>query len=451
MMLGNFNSFLLSEDFLVNYFGRFQAEFSRLLFLPWIYSYSWVVNPFVFRRIKRELLPFLVTRTIFSGSGKITLPPGDRMPPRKTHPLFSLSGRAAAIKSICRIYFDDVRRPVIDLRDFFIEPLSALSHRKRLHIMLSDSNMSTIGVYLKFGITGLILDMIEHGHSFKNAHLINPLAALKTVSGDTRLREKLPIKGKKNLTALEIQKYYCAEARAYYARQESPQKEVQDILEKWEFMLQSLEITPHLLYRKVDWVTKKNLMEEVLRDRSSLDEIEEISGWLACIQNKCGAVAPPDEERAEVFFRSHLGREAAESLKVFLSSKRIPLRCFLRRWQLFNEILKVDFKFHQVDGEGYYYKLLESRLVDDLFTGEEIERAKENPPLRTRAYIRGHLVKKFGYKSERGEDGTFPESPVFARTRIGWSTFYLKWPWKKITFKNPFDCEYASIEKTLDP
>jgi len=64
----NANSFLLSDDFLVNYFGRFQAEFSRYLFLPWIHLYSWMVNPFVFRRVKRELLGFLVTRTIYAST-----------------------------------------------------------------------------------------------------------------------------------------------------------------------------------------------------------------------------------------------------------------------------------------------------------------------------------------------------------------------------------------------
>jgi hypothetical protein len=148
--------------------------------------------------------------------------------------------------------------------------------------------------------------------------------------------------------------------------------------------------------------------------------------------------------------RSILSHDELLRLRHFLSSHTISMDEFLGRWQLYNELLKVDFKFHQLDGEGYYYQLLAADLVDELFTGEEIERAQENPPSRTRAHIRGSLVKKYGYKSEPGSPGSQPENPFFSRTRIGWSKFYLKWPWKKITFRNPFDFEYASIEKTLE-
>lgn len=431
---------LLGDEFIINRFARFHGDFSRVIFAPWVAVFSLFLYPLVFTRIRQELFPFLVTRTLFCGSGKVVMPKTDTPPKKKRgkiSSIFRISQRAEAIKSIARIYFDDSRRPIVDMRDFFLEPLTVLKPRKRLHVLFSDTNMSSIDVYLKIGITGLILEMIEEGHAFKETYLKDPLEALQITANDLTLRKKIKLKNGKAMTALEIQRYYLTEARDFYRSRLPFREEVKDLLDKWEFILNCLEITPHLLYRKVDWITKKDLIEEVLRGRSSLSEIAEIAGWAACMMRKSPEPIACKDASAYTY-QKRLGSKVFNEFKEFLLFSELSYEEFSRRWALYCEILKVDFKFHQVDDDGYYYRLVNSELVDSLFSPEEIEHAISNPPMNTRAHIRGELIKKYGHKSESYEQVWYNEKVVQGKVKIGWNKFYSHWPWKKINFNDPF-------------
>jgi Pup amidohydrolase len=451
--------YLLGEDFIIGVFARYHGDFSRLLFLPWVSFFSTFLPPFVFTRHRAGLAPFLATRTLFCGSGKVNVPvmkhPPTRAGMRKTSaagekpaPLFQISQRADAMRSLCRIYFDDAKRPLFDMRDFFLEPLSVLKNRKRLHILYSDTNMSSIGVYLKIGITGLILEMIEEGHRFEKVHLADPLKALRTVSCDLSLKEKLPLRSGEKMTALEIQRYYLQETKLFYRERTDRDPWVDDLLEKWEYVLGCLEFAPHLLYRKIDWVTKKDLIEEVLRGRSTLQDIAAISEWASYLMSRGGGSACYENPHAEVF-KALLGENVMRDFLVFLKAQEITLDDFCNRWRLYFEILKVDFKFHQLDNEGYYFKLLDSQLVDTLFSTEEIEHARLNPPRGTRAHIRGELVRRYGYQADPSGSDVYGEKIVQTKSKIGWNKFYINWPWKKIVLKDPFNAEFSSIEKEL--
>jgi hypothetical protein len=449
---------LLGEEFIINFFARYHGDFSRWIFMPWVFLFSTFLLPFVFTRHRAGLTPFLATRSLFCGAGKVAIPVTKKPPAvKKQHrsavsdkpaPLFHISQRAEAIRSLCRIYFDDIKRPLFDMRDFFLEPLSALRHKKRLHILYSDTNMSSIGVYLKIGITGLILEMIEEGQSFKEVHLADPLKAIKTASDDLSLKEKLPLKNGGAMTALDIQRYYLKKVKDFYSMKEDTEPWVDDLIDKWEYILGCLEITPHLLYRKIDWVTKKDLIEEVLRERSTLKDIAEISEWASYLMSLGGGSACYENPHPEVF-KTLLGESAFREFRDFLEVHEIALGDFCDRWKLYFEILKVDFKFHQLDEDGYYYKLLDSRLVDSLFTAEDVDRARRTPPHGTRAQIRGELVKRYGYQADPyGSDG-YGEKIVQTKYKIGWNKFYINWPWKKIILNDPFNAEFSSIEKEL--
>jgi hypothetical protein len=436
---------LLGDEFIINHFARFHGDFSRLIFAPWVAVFSWFLYPLVFTRIRQELFPFLVTRSLFCGSGKVVMPGNDRPPKKggdKAPDIFRISQRAESIRSLARIYFDDARRPIVDMRDFFLEPLTVLKPRKRLHVLFSDTNMSSIDVYLKIGITGLILEMIEEGHTFREACIKDPIVALQITANDLTMRRKIALKNGKSKTALEIQRYYLKEARDFYRSRLPFREEVKDLLDKWEFILNCLEITPQLLYRKVDWVTKKDLIEEVLRGRSSLGELAEIAEWAAYMMRSSTEPIAIDDASAYTY-QKRLGSQVFKDFKEFLLSKEMSFEEFSRRWAIYCEILKVDFKFHQVDEDGYYYRLAGSNLVDDLFSTEEIEHAMSNPPPNTRAHIRGELIKKYGHKSESYEQMWYNEKVVQGKVKIGWNKFYSHWPWKKIQFNDPFT---ASLE-----
>jgi len=443
---------VLSEEFLINYIALPQGEFAKLLYMPWVFLASRLIMPHAFKRYRSELVPFLVTRTLLSGTGRVHLPqvtsvPGEDEPVKKT--IFELSQRARAIRSVCRIYFDDDLRPIIDAREFLMEPLSMLRKKKRLHILFSDTNMSSIGVYLKMGITALIIEMIEAGETFPDLHLADPLQALCDINGDISLKARLPLANGGEMTALQIQKSFLDRAKTYFSAHSPGDREVKELLEKWEYILGCLEITPQLLYRKVDWVTKKDLIEEVLRGRATLTDLAEVAPWISFLIH-CGGESVPRQDYPLRYFRGIMGPEASEAFERFLAQRSIGYQEFLDRWRLYYEVLKIDFKFHQLDREGYYYRLQQSELVDRLFDDEEIARAQEEPPASTRASLRGGLIRRYGAASGQQAFEVEKEISQQSRVRIGWNAFYLNWPLGKVSLGDVFNTDQAAVDREID-
>jgi len=440
----------LCEDIVLHQLVKITSDISKFLFTPWIRIYTRLVSPFVLTKFKSELVPFLVTRTIFTGSGKVALPEMEAAPgpTPEPHPFFEISQRADAIKRICTIYFDDGNRPLIDMRDLFYNPLSALHSRKRLHMLFSDTNMSSIGVYLKMGITGLVLEMIEEGHTFEDVHLADPIASLKEISKDTSLKSRLTLADGGESTAIAIQRHYLARAQEFFRERAARDPQVRDILERWEYVLSCLETNPHLLYKKVDWVTKKDLVEEVLRGRCTVDELAEVSEWVSYISKRCGAYSPKEMDSPDVL-RNILGEVDYQAFLDFLVFRELTVHDFIRRWTIYQELIKIDFKFHQLDEEGYYYQLLNSGLVDELFTSSEVAWAATTPPGDTRAYVRGELIKKYGQKKVTYDEAESSQA-ILQSIKIGWDKFYIRWPWKKVDFRDPFETDLAKLEKELE-
>jgi len=56
---------------------------------------------------------------------------------------------------------------------------------------------------------------------------------------------------------------------------------------------------------------------------------------------------------------------------------------------------KVDLKYHELSPEGYYFRLVEAGVIEQLVTAEEIEKAKRLAPEKTRAAIRGRYIREF--------------------------------------------------------
>lgn len=134
-----------------------------------------------------------------------------------------------------------------------------------------------------------------------------------------------------------------------------------------------------------------------------------------------------------------IDEETLNRLNDFLFRNEITFNDFCERWKALFEIMKVDLKFHQLDDEGYYNKLLYSNQVDCLFSNEEIERAMVEPPSDTRAHVRGELIKAYGIKNNDNENNFSVEREIRGFMKIGWNKFYLSWPWKRIQFEDPFN------------
>ncbi len=201
-----------------------------------------------FYYMAEQLIPFLVTRQIFTGAGKVFR--------TRRGTVYHISQRAQHIRQKISGTTTN-ERSIINTRD---EPHAIKEKYRRLHIIVGDSNMSEYTTYLKVGTTALILQMIEDDFLPPTFSLRNPVRAIKDISRDLTCREPVPLNNGKKYSALELQKEYLDLAHRYYStRPMSP--EAADILQKWEYVLTKLEEDPMQLHHEIDWVIKLHLLQ----------------------------------------------------------------------------------------------------------------------------------------------------------------------------------------------
>src|SRR5438046_4784546 len=100
------------------------------------------------------ILPFLITRQIFAGAGKMGI---EGESARGEPGIFQISQRADFFSVLVSIDTMN-RRPLINTRD---EPHADPTRYRRFHVILGDSNMSEWATAMKMGTTSLALDLIE--------------------------------------------------------------------------------------------------------------------------------------------------------------------------------------------------------------------------------------------------------------------------------------------------
>jgi proteasome accessory factor A len=201
-----------------------------------------------FYYMAEQLIPFLVTRQIFTGAGKVFR--------TRRGTVYHISQRAQHIRQKISGTTTN-ERSIINTRD---EPHAIKEKYRRLHIIVGDSNMSEFSTYLKVGTTALVLQMIEDDFLPPIFSLRNPVRAIKDISRDLTCREAVPLNSGKKYSALELQKEYLDLAHRYYStRPMSP--EAADILQKWEYVLTKLEEDPMQLHQEIDWIIKLHLLQ----------------------------------------------------------------------------------------------------------------------------------------------------------------------------------------------
>jgi len=216
-------------------------------------SYGCHENYLVLRKVDFQnmldiLIPFLVSRQIFTGAGKL------QQTSKGTS--FSISQRANHIWE--GVSSATTRsRPIINTRD---EPHADAERYRRLHVIAGDSNMNEYATFVKVGITVALLEMIESNLIFRDLTLANPIRAIRTISDDPTCRQQVRLANGRMLSALDIQWEYL-ERTIKYARSTGFSPSVQRAVDLWEQLLTGLEKDPLSLERKVDWVTKYHLID----------------------------------------------------------------------------------------------------------------------------------------------------------------------------------------------
>src|ERR1700710_2182470 len=159
-----------------------------------------------FSRLADVLVPFLVTRQLLCGAGKVLQTPRGAV--------YCVSQRAEHIWE--GVSSATTRsRPIINTRD---EPHADAEHYRRLHVIVGDSNMSETTTMLKVGTTDLVLRMVEGGVVFRDLTLENPIRAIREISHDLTCQRKVRLANGREATALDIQREYHQKAADFVDR-----------------------------------------------------------------------------------------------------------------------------------------------------------------------------------------------------------------------------------------
>lgn len=211
-----------------------------------------------FFRLSKGLIPFLVTRQLICGAGKVF------KDPTTGETTYRLSQRAEHV-------FDGVSsattrsRPMINTRD---EPLADSSRFRRMHVIVGDSTMAEPTTALKLGSAMLMLEMLEGGVDLPDFTPQDPISAIRTVSKDVFGRAQFPL-GKDcdqaTACALEVQQSCLDLAKTWLAKRKIDRqtRTYHYVVDLWEKTLDAIEqrdLKP--LSRDIDWVIKKNLIDQ---------------------------------------------------------------------------------------------------------------------------------------------------------------------------------------------
>jgi proteasome accessory factor A len=206
-----------------------------------------------FARIVQHLMPFFVSRQIFTGSGKVGAENNTE------HCDFQISQRADFLET--EVGLETMHsRPIINTRD---EPHADPEKYRRLHVIVGDANMSDVANYLKVGTMAIVLSMIEDDVIDRDLSLESPVLAYRRVSRDLACHETLKLKDGRSLTAIDLQREFLTMAHAY-CRIREHEPWVDDVLARWGSVLDRLAADPMSLDRELDWVIKRHIIENYM-------------------------------------------------------------------------------------------------------------------------------------------------------------------------------------------
>lgn len=283
-----------------------------------------------FPDIVRHLTPFLISRQVFTGAGRVGI---------------GQDGKRAGYQLSSRADFFEVevglettlKRPIINTRD---EPHADPEFYRRLHVIIGDANLSEVATYVKLGATSLVLAMLEAGWLEADLMPLNPVSALHQISHDPTLQTTVDLRDGRSLTGIQLQREYAEQASKFVDDHwgSDIDDETVDVLNRWHGLLNALDTDPMSVADQVDWLAKLRLLEGYRR-RDGLDwgdarlELVDVQysdmrrerGLAAKLEDKSqlqrittdeevarAVVHPPEETRA--FFRGECIRRYSDNI-----------------------------------------------------------------------------------------------------------------------------------------
>lgn len=203
-----------------------------------------------FGRLTYRLVPFFVSRLLFTGAGRI----GSHLDAGVT---FQLSQRADFFEVVLGLE-TTLKRPLMNTRD---EPHADPDRYRRLHVINGDANLCEVATYLKVGTMLLLLAAIEDEALPEPPELADPVAAFHAVSHDLTGRVALPLATGGSITPVELQRFYLAATVDHVRAQGGGDAVTRDVLTRWSAAVEAADEDPRLLVGVADWATKLDLLE----------------------------------------------------------------------------------------------------------------------------------------------------------------------------------------------
>src|SRR3712207_6536895 len=180
-----------------------------------------------FSRLADVLIPFLVSRQIVVGAGKVLQTPRGA--------IYCVSQRAEHIWE--GVSSATTRsRPIINTRD---EPHAHADRYRRRHVIHHLRHIHRRPYLAQGPVADLVLRMIAAGVPIKDMSLENPIRAIREISHDMTGRRKVRLANGREMSALEIQTEYHDRA-AEFADREGFGPVHRQMLELWGRVLKAV-------------------------------------------------------------------------------------------------------------------------------------------------------------------------------------------------------------------
>lgn len=231
-----------------------------------------------------KLFPFLVTRQIYAGVGRVG---GHVLAAGGAPNYYDMVGNPVDYIWVSHVYnvFEDDSVPfqISQRADHILKTVAsrvrfnrALINPKwehfyahegmhRLHVLFGESNQNQHAYALKVGTTALVLQLLED-ELLPQFRCAEPLIALREVSRDQSYKWPVTMLDGTKIGAVDVQRAYLQAAQRYQGASE----DADWTLREWELVLDGLEKDPMSLGHCVDWVAKKNIVD-MYRESEGLD------------------------------------------------------------------------------------------------------------------------------------------------------------------------------------
>jgi proteasome accessory factor A len=285
---------------------------------------------------EQVLIPFLVTRQVIAGAGKVGSEGRYAADAR-----YQVSQRADFMENLYGLE-TTFARPIINTR---AEHHADAERFRRLHLIAGDANMCEVAGLVKLGSTQILLQMMEDHYFTEDLSLSDPLKAVRDIS--MAFDAPVALKDGRTMTAAQIQRRFQESAAAYCQKDSDARvPDSQLILTHWGQILDGLEQLrlspdftilddPEGLIHKLDWLLKLWLLNRYRKGRDDC-------GW--------------DHPMLQV----------------------------------------LDLQYHRVDNpEGMFNRLQKDGVAERVTTDDEIHHFVRHAPEDTRAYFRGRCIEKY--------------------------------------------------------